>query len=49
MRSGYPAGYSLAAQSLYLDVNPQWLPTASITDNRQLHDYDAIKLVPGSF
>lgn len=43
-----PLAITLAAQSLHLDVSPQWLPTASITDRSQLRDYDAIWLVPGS-
>lgn len=43
-----PLAITLAAQSLNLDVNPQWLPTASITDRSQLREYDAIWLVPGS-
>ncbi|WP_455821062.1 CTP synthase C-terminal region-related (seleno)protein [Pseudomonas cerasi] len=43
-----PKAVQLAAQALQLDVSPQWLPTASITDSGVLQEYDALWLTPGS-
>ncbi|MEN5018719.1 CTP synthase [Erwinia sp. Eh17-17] len=43
-----PKAVQLAAQSLNLNVDSQWLPTEKITDHRVLQQYDALWLTPGS-
>lgn len=43
-----PKAVQLAAHALQLDVSPQWLPTASITNSGVLQEYDALWLTPGS-
>ncbi|MFC0228098.1 CTP synthase [Serratia aquatilis] len=43
-----PIALQLTASHLDIDIQPQWLPTETLTDTSVLRDYDAIWVVPGS-
>ncbi|HEP1044762.1 TPA: CTP synthase [Serratia marcescens] len=43
-----PVALQLTAAHLDIDVQPQWLPTDTLTSPDVLHDFDAIWVVPGS-
>ncbi len=43
-----PVALQLTAAHLDIDVQPQWLPTETLTSPDVLQDFDAIWVVPGS-